>query len=544
MYRPVVTVLLGVRTAWRTLTSMRTALILLFLLALAALPGALLPQHSLDESQVEKYYHEFPAVAPVLDRLGFFNVFGSVWFAAIYLLLFISLVGCLFPRCWEYLRQFRGKPVRVPRNLGRMPHYEKDTVDGSVDQVMSNARRRLRGWRLTEHTEADGARSVSAERGYLREAGNLIFHFALLAMLIGFAGSKLWGYSGQVIVMANGSSFCNSGTYNYDSFTPGLEVTGTNLAPFCVKVNDFDAKYLSSGESESFRANLQYQSGQDLATDTWKPYTLQVNHPLRTAGDRVYLTGNGYAPVFTVTFPNGQRRTGVTQWEPVNMNTYLSEGATKFDPPDETNESVRDKNEIAITGLFAPTATLNGSILSSTFPGMLNPAVAVDVMQGNLGLDNGRGQSIFTVNQAMVQSGQLKTVARQNMFPGDQIRLPDGTLIHFDGVQRWVNLQVSHDPFEIWMLVAAISLVVGLGVSLRIKRRRVWVRAVSADEPDPDQDSTPTARTVVEVGGLARTDQAGYGEEFAGLAADLLAADGRPQPTSTRIKVSVRGRKS
>jgi cytochrome c biogenesis protein len=535
-------VLAVLRNAWRGLTSMRTALVLLFLLALAALPGALLPQRSLNQSEVDKYFKQYPTLAPILDRLGGFEVFSSVWFAAIYVLLFVSLVGCLLPRCFEYLRQARAKPVRTPRNLSRMPHYAESTMDASVDEVMSSARKRLRGWRMTERTEDDGARSISAERGYLREAGNLIFHFALVGLLIGVAGGKLWGYQGQVIVM-DGSSFCNSGTYNYDSFQAGPNVDGTELSPFCLRINGFQASYLPTGEAATFRASVQYQSGQDLQSDRWQPYQLQVNHPLRTAGDRVYLTGNGYAPQFTVTFPNGDRRTGLVQWQPVDTTTMLSQGATKFDPPGVTDESVRRQNELAITGLFAPTASYSGAVLTSSFPDELDPAVAVDVLRGDLGLDSGRGQSIFGVDQAQVQSGQLRQVARQNLRVGEQLRLGDGTIIHFDGVKRWVNLQISHDPFEMWVLGFAIAIVVGLGASLSIKRRRVWVRALPAGS-GPEGDDADPARTVVEVGGLARTDQAGYGEEFTKLAADLLGTSDDSGPTSTRTAISVRGRKS
>jgi cytochrome c biogenesis protein len=533
------------RNTWRGLTSMRTALVLLFLVALAALPGALLPQRALNSGEVDKYFTEYPTLAPILDRLGFFQVFGSVWFASIYVLLFVSLVGCLLPRCWEYLRQLRSRPVRTPRNLVRMPQYAESTVDQSVDEVMAAARRRLRGWRTTEHAEAGGARSISAERGYLREAGNLVFHFALVGLLVGFAGGKLWGYEGQVIVMANGAQFCNSGTYNYDSFQPGLNVDGTKLSPFCVQINGFQATYALTGQATDYHANIRYQSGRTLSTGQWQPYDLRVNEPLRTAGDRVYLTGNGYAPQFTVTFPNGDRRTGLVQWEPVDINTMLSQGATKFDPPGVTDDATRSRSELAVTGLFAPTASFDGTVLSSSFPDELDPAVAVDVYKGDLGLDSGRGQSIYSIDQGMVQSGRLQRVARQNLRIGDQVRLADGTTIHFDGVQRWVNLQVSHDPFEVWMLGFAVAVVVGLGTSLRIKRRRVWIRAVPADgDQHPEQENTAPARTVVEVGGLARTDQAGYGEEFGGLAADLLGPGDSPEPTSSRTEVSVRGRKS
>ncbi|MBN9620422.1 MAG: cytochrome c biogenesis protein ResB, partial [Actinobacteria bacterium] len=75
------------RRGWRRLTSMRTALILLFLLAVAAVPGSILPQRPLNPSKTTAYIAAHGRWGQFLDRLGMFDVFGSVWFAAIYLLL-------------------------------------------------------------------------------------------------------------------------------------------------------------------------------------------------------------------------------------------------------------------------------------------------------------------------------------------------------------------------------------------------------------------------------------------------------------------------
>jgi cytochrome c biogenesis protein len=501
------------RNTWRGLTSMRTALILLFLLALAAMPGALLPQRSLNSLKVDDYITQHGWWGRLLNRLEFFDVYASVWFSAVYLLLFVSLVGCLLPRLYEYLKAVRAKPVLTPRNLQRMPHHVESTVDAGATAVIDRAKERLRGWRMVEAEEDGGVRTLSAEKGYLRETGNLVFHFAMLGLIVALAVGKLYGYEGQVIVKADGNQeFCNSGVFGYDSFHPGLRVDGTELSPFCLRVDSFDAKYLPSGQAESFKAALKYQAGDDLTTGTWRDHDLQVNLPLRTEGDRIYLLGNGYAPVFTVTFPNGQKRTMDTQWQAANNVTLLSEGATKFDPPGITDEAERRTRQIAVTGLLAPTAVFQGSILDSGFPDLKDPAVAVDVLRGDLGIDNGRGQSIFTVDQAMVDQGRLKRVARQNLRPGEQLTLDDGTIVHFDGVKRWVYLQVSHDPGQVWVLVFAICLILGIGTSLTIRRRRLWVRAAPTDE----------GRTVVEVGGLARTDQAGYGEEFIRLSRDVL----------------------
>lgn len=508
------------RNTWRGLTSMRTALILLFLLALAAMPGALLPQRSLNAQATAAYIAEHGWWGELLDRLQFFDVYSSVWFSAIYLLLMVSLVGCLLPRSLEYVRSMRAKPVLTPRNLARMPHYARAELAAEPGEVLTAAKARLRGWRLAEREEPDGARTISAERGYLRETGNLVFHFGMLGLIVAFALGAMYSYEGQVIVHADGSQFCNSGTYAYDSFEPGLRMDGTELTPFCVRVNSFDADYTRAGQPVSFEADLDYQSGADLLTGTWRPYHLEVNEPLRTQGDRVYLLGHGFAPTFTVTFPDGDVRTQTIQWRPVNQQTFLSEGATKFDPPGVTDTERRRNRQLAITGLFAPTAAMHGDILTSSDPRLREPAVAVDVLRGDLGLGTGEGQSIFEVDRSMIDAGRLERVARENLKLGESLTLDDGTTVKLDGVRQWVSLQVSHDPTQLWVLGFAVAMLLGLAASLVVKRRRFWVRVA------PGAETGGKRHTVVELGGLARTDQAGYGEEFTRISGELLEEKG------------------
>lgn len=171
--------------------------------------------------------------------------------------------------------------------------------------------------------------------------------------------------------------------------------------------------------------------------------------------------------------------------------------------------------QLAITGLLAPTSS-GGKVVTSVFPDLRDPEVAVDILRGDLGLDDGRGQSIFEVDQTKIASGQLKRVARTNLVPGQQIKLDDGTTVRFDSVDNWVALQVSYDPGEYAVLICALLMLGGLALSLSIRRRRFWARIT------PLTGADGTTRTVVEIGGLARTDRAGYGEEFARLRADLL----------------------
>ena len=497
------------RNTWRALTSMGTALVLLFLLALGAVPGALLPQRSLNEAKVNQYLAANPVLGAIFDRLQLFDVFSSFWFTAIYALLFISLVGCLTPRTVEHLRSLRAVPVPAPRNLGRLPRHAERTVAGTPEAAAARINGAVRGWRRVTR-DNDGSIEISAEKGYLREFGNIVFHFSLLGLLAAVAVGKLFGSEGNVIVIANGGpGVCSASPAAFDSFRAGNTVDGTSLYPMCLRVKDFQARYLPSGQATSFASNIEYQAGADLTAGTWRPYRLEVNHPLRVGGDRVYLQGHGYAPTFTVTFPNGQQRTQTLQFRPDDSRTLLSSGTMRFDPPAGLYPpDQRRRHQIAITGLFAPTQQLDGTLLSSSFPAANDPAVAIDIYRGDAGLDTGKPQSLFDLDPSLIEQKRLTKVERVNLSVGQQVRLDDGTVVRFDGAEPFVNLQVSHDPGQVWVLISSLTMMAGLVVSLVVRRRRVWARITAGAGPAP-------AGTVnVELGGLARTDNSGWGEEF------------------------------
>jgi cytochrome c biogenesis protein len=409
-------------------------------------------------------------------------------------------------------------PVAVPRNLGRLPKHAQADVVGSPEALAAVISEELRGWRQVTR-QVGGVTEISAEKGYLREFGNIVFHFSLLGLLAAVALGKLFSYEGNVIVIANGGpGFCSASPAAFDSFRAGNSVDGTSLYPMCVRVNDFQARYLPSGQATAFVSNIEYQAGDDLASGTWRPYTLEVNHPLRVGGDRVYLQGHGYAPTFTVTFPGGQTRTQTIQWRPDDALTLLSSGVVRVDPPAGLYPpDQRRKNQIAITGLLAPTQQLDGTLLSSGFPALNDPAVAIDIYRGDAGLDSGRPQSLFTLDSRLIEQKRLTKVKRTNLTLGQEVRLDDGTVVRFDKATPFVNLQVSHDPAQVWVLVSAMTMMAGLLVSLIVRRRRVWARITP--------DGTGTVR--VELGGLARTDNSGWGGEFDSLTRRVAEADRR-----------------
>ena len=515
------------KAGWQWLTKMRTALVLMVLLALAAVPGALLPQRSLNKDKVAEYISANGKTAEIFDKLQLFDVFSSTWFAAIYVLLFVSLIGCILPRSWDHYKALRTAPPRAPKVLSRLPNHVVGEVAQPEDKVKDSLRTEFKSWTFHETEAKDdraGAWSLSAEKGYLREFANLVFHLALVGILVTVAAGRLLYYEGQVIVVAGSqnSQFCNSAVSNFDSFRHGPMFDGTGLTPFCVNIKDFNAEYLDNGQAVHFESNIDYADAETamLPTDQWEHDELRVNHPLRILGDRVYLQGHGYAPTFTITWPNGEKVTETTQFRPDDLTYFLSSGAMRWDPPADMYPDLLDRrqNQISIQGLFAPTAEFtgdNGALLSSSFPAMNDPAVAIDVYRGDTGLDAGRSQNIFSLDSAQLHNGSMQKLDRVNLREGEDVELDDGTKIRFDGAQEFVNLQVSRDPTVLWVLGFALLMLVSLVGSLRIKRRRFWVRLTPADE----------GSTRVEIAGLSRTDSAGWGTEFNRKAEKILGLD-------------------
>ena len=505
------------RNAWRRLTSMRTALVLLFLLALASVPGSLLPQRPLNPIKVDQYIADHPQLSRVLDAAGFFDVFAAPWFAAIYLLLFVSLVGCVVPRLKQHALAMLRPPPIVPRRLDRLPMSDSYPASGTPTEVAAAATRALRGWRTVTRTEDDGTVTVAAEKGYLRETGNLIFHFALVLLLGGIAVGRLLGYQGTVLITEEDPGICNAAPL-YDSFRPGRLVDGSGLAEFCIdRLDDYTTTYEADGTPAEFRADITYSAGADGAPTQ---YPLRVNSPLRVEGLRVYLVSHGFAPQFTIRTPDGTEVRDVSApFLPLD-GALLSEGAVKLlDTVDP---------QLALFGLFAPTAARSedGTIRSlDSRPNL--PAVAVEVYRGDLGLDSGAPQSVYAIDQRQVTNGALKVVANVLLTKqSPTVRLDDGTTITYEGYREWATLQVNHDPGQTVVLWAAGAIVLGLLLSLSVRRRRLFLRITpastapggSVDNSAPVDDGSPPdpdGRTVVAVGGLARTDAGSYDTEFA-----------------------------
>ncbi|MGW4501800.1 cytochrome c biogenesis protein ResB [Micromonospora sp. NPDC004336] len=498
------------RNSWRQLTSMRTALVLLFLLAIAAIPGSVLPQRGVNPEDVRDYFTAHPELAPVLDRIGAFEAFGSVWFSAIYLLLFTSLIGCITPRLRDHVRALRSKPPAAPRRLDRLPqHALLPAPEGGAAAIAEALRRRR--WRVAVRGD-----EVSAEKGYLKETGNLLFHTSMVVVLVGVALGSWYGWSGnRLLVAGEENAFCNT-RQQYAEAKLGPRVGSEDLPGFCVRLDEFHARFLETGQPEFFNAEVTV----DEAGGAPRRAEFSVNAPLRLDGANVHLLGHGYAPVIRYTDRFGRSQTSTVPFLTTGDVGLTSEGLAAF--PDANVDPAtgdRDPNlQMAFSGLYLPTAPASAPFARSEYPTERNPALNLVAYRGNLGLDAGIPGSIYELDQRQVRAGKVKEVGTKLLRRGETWTLDDGSKVEFLDTRPYVTLSVRHDPGSTLLLVSSAVLLVGLMGSLFGRRRRVFFRMVPAD---PAGGSPTGGSSLVEAGGLPRTDHPGFADEFAQLVAAI-----------------------
>lgn len=439
------------RYLWRQLTSMRTALILLLLLGVASIPGSIFPQRTQSPLKVREYFDDDPNGAKWLDRFYLFDVYGSPWFSAIYLLLFISLVGCVLPRSFHYFKEIFKAPAAAPSLLNTMESF----------QVSPASLERAEAWlKKNRFRISKTSDSISAEKGYLRETGNLLFHLSLIVVLLGIAGSSVFGMRGEAIVNV-GERFINTPT-NYDNLTPGRLFSLESLPTFTIRVNNFSATY-DRKTSQALDYELKVTTKDSLDSSEVNQI-VKVNKPLTFGSTRVYLQANGYSPLVTV-----RDGAGIVKFE----------GPVPFLPQDSNLSSIGAikvpdmEPQIGFVSSFFPTAArdeVRGGF--SSFPELLDPRLLVSVWKGDLKMDDGVPQSIYRIDTT-----DMERIGLWALSIGESYSFEVGS-ITLNGVVPWVNLQVVRDPGKQYALIGSILAIVGLLISLFIRQRRIWVREV------------------------------------------------------------------
>jgi cytochrome c biogenesis protein len=472
------------KEAWRRLRTMRTALILLFVLAAGASVGSLIPQRPINELRVQEWMRDHSSWVPLAERFGLFDVYGSWWFMAIYVLLLVSVVGCIVPRYRALFRQIRSRP-RTAGPLDGFPQYQANLVEAPPDAVLADAERVLRRGRF-RLVRRDG--TIAGEKGHLREAGSIVFHTAFLLLLFGIVLGKGFGFTGQVAVV-EGDRFTDT-EVSYDQLHEG-RFFGDRHRGFSLELDDFAVSYQTSGVPKEFVSRIRLYEDDRLVRRT----RIRVNEPLVYRGVNVFQLAWGWAPRVVVS-QNGKvlsdgpvivledRRTGA--WRGV-----VKVPQTK---PRQLGIELYFYNDLEVTQDFRP---FNRSPLPR------RPVIFFQAYRGDLGLD--RPQSVYVLDKTALSAGDVN-----GMPLGGTVPAGDGITVSFPELKQYSVFQVTSDPGTPLMLAAAVLILVGLIPALYSSRRRVWVRAL------PD-----AAGSRVEVAGQALQRKGAFEEEFKGIVQNL-----------------------
>ena len=504
---------------WRTLRSMRTALILLLLLALASVAGSLVPQWPNSPERVLRYQLDHPLVGALYDRLGLFDVYGSWWFVLITALLLVSLVACLVPRTRAAFRSLRQEPVQA-REIDAFRLYEERVVPADPSRVIDGSRHVLRQRLFRVARDGEGRAALAAEKGMLREIGSLLFHWAFLLIVVGVIYGKGTGFTGKAVVV-EGKTWIDAQA-NYDGEIRMGRFFDGNFSGVGIHLRGFEDTYRRTGQPMDFVSHVDLLDPQGSLV---KQADVRVNHPASIDGLDIYQYGFGWAPVVEVrqdgeliasapiTFVQDTAPPGVPQlampWHGVLKLTSLDPqmGITFELWPDS-----RAFLQLQQTGRPVP-------MVEAFQPFMRFSVYRGDIVDpAPLSLDtNGLRQG----PRGIVGSEQTVDLKTGRPVTGDALR---SLTMSFPELRQYSVLQVSRDRGVPLVLLAAILVLLGLLPALYTSRRKVWVRA----EPNG-------SGTMLKVGGFALQRKSQFADEFAKLVDAMARAADMPAEERERV---------
>ena len=535
---PRVTIRQSFALMWRTLRSMRTALVLLFLLAAAAAVGSLLPQIPNSPERVASYRLAHPFFGTLFLRAGFFDVYGSWWFALILTLLFVSLIACLLPRSRAMIRTIRQRPIQA-REIDAFPQYRELRVAAEPAAATATARTVLRhhGYRVAL---AEDGRAVAAEKGALREIGSLVFHWAFLVLLVAVIVGKGTGYVGHATIV-EGQTWTDA-AFNYDGdLRTGRFSSGAHTG-IGIKLLDYSDAFRQSGVPMDFtsKVDLLNPDGTLARADT-----VTINHPVSFDGVRIFQFGFGWAPVVTIT------EGGATIYHgPVVMGQDAQPGDNPLTVPwvgfvklPTLRPQVAIKLELypdsvayfagLIAGVPQPMTRANdpfmrysvwkGKLLDPSLSG-LDTRLMHQVATGGIG----RGWTVDLARGCVTSGASSSSLPRQLAGTVCPAGAASGLTMSFPELRQYSRLQISRDTTVPWVLGAAILILAGLVAAMYSSRRKLWVRAEPKD-----------AGSLIRIGGFALQRKDRFEEAFPKIVEDLDAAIAKI-PAERREEVGAR----
>ncbi len=453
---------------WAFFSSMKTAIVLLLVLAAASMAGTLIPQNEPPEFYLNKFGAQKYAL---MQRLSLTDVYHSTWFSVLLLLIGINLAVCSLNRfgmAWR--RTFRpgvGTEVGTVRAMGRSENLRCES--GAPDTASKAAEfLKSRGYRVLS-SQSGASVSLYASKGRLGIWGPYLVHLSILVVFAGAIYGGAFGFRGFTTITEGedvGSCILEQGH------------EARNLG-FKVKLHKFTIEYKTkrAGQGGIVRAVTGYKSDLEII-DGGKPVMrrqIDVNNPITYRGVSFFQSSYGLdSLILAITGPDGS-----TVRESFKITNRDRPGLTSYGVP----MSHDNPREIRISGRtigvfvhnLAPDYVGGEQINASNLP--INLAAQVMI---NDDLANQPGMQGWSHPEWIVRGRQLN-------YKGFKVSL--------DRYRAFTGLQVSQNP-GLAVIYTGFGLML-LGVAMAFYVNHRVVRVVVMDSPEGSD---------VTIGGSTRAD--------------------------------------
>jgi len=400
--------------AWNFLISMKLAIWIIIVLAVASILGTVVEQNQ----PVEKYRQVYEDWAyNLMDRFNLFDMYHSWWFLLLLCLFTINLTCCTIDRLPRAIRTVRKPKLTLDdATETSLSLTERWRSKGDISHRAEEYKVALaQAFAAPKVTEADGAVHLYAEKGVSSRFGAYATHAGIVIVFIGAIIGNVFGFKSYVNIPDGKEAShldARGGKQHID-------------LPFSVRNNRFWLETYPSGQPKKYASDLSVmENGREVLRKT-----ITVNDPLVYKGVWFYQSSYG-------------QEGGATAQVAVSRQDGTPAGNFALAP----NEPVRIEGYGTVRGVnYEENFQGKGPALQVVIEKPGQPASNLWILQGRPDLDRGRNDSLVFSFAGLTAK----------MFTG---------------------LQVAKDPGVNVVWLGCLLLTAGMMVSFFLSHRRIWIR--------------------------------------------------------------------
>ncbi len=405
---------------WKFFTSLKLAIFVIILLAIASVIGTVIEQNQ----PLEKYRHFYSdGTIRLFEKLSLFDMYHSWWFLLLLVLFTVNLICCTVDRLPRVVRIVRNPKTTLDENLEKsLTFVDRWKKKGDLPALAETYQKALAGaFARPQVTENSGTLHLYAEKGVVSRFGVYVTHISIIIIFLGAIIGNVFGFKGYANIVEG------------ESVTTVPTRGGTNHVDlgFALRCNKFWVEYYPSGQPKEYASDLSViENGREVLRKT-----IEVNDPLRYKGVWFYQSSYGAAGASTVS---------VTVRNPDGGG-----GETVSLSPGRTAE---------ISGY----GRISAVDYRTDFQG-LGPALLVVLEKPG---------------KPQVQFWLLKA------FPEFDRQRGDTRYLSFAGLNEifYTGLQVARDPGVNIVWVGCALMVVGIIIAFFLSHQRLWIRLARAGD--------------------------------------------------------------